>query len=316
MVNAGRIACISTPFVLSIASLICIILVFLAGTSKNNTSLDNIYFFQGDLSNFTADPSTDIIPGTNADNELLNTGLKQAKEDLKLKDIYQIYLWNYCAGATDKPYEYCSPKKAYFWFNPVEVWGLNNTGVEQLFPKELNNGLKTYQTVSKWMFIVYVISLITTILEIVVGISAIFSRWGSFATTFFSTASSLFTFAASLTATILFSTLSAAFNNALKPYGIHGKVGQTFLRITWLAVAFSFGAGFFWLLSVCCCSGRSPYGGKKDSKRVKVEKTPYTYERVGSPYLGPQQGGQNVPLTDLGPGKKASAYEPFREQGR
>lgn len=91
------------------------------------------------------------------------------------------------------------------------------------------------------------------------------------------------------------------------------------MRTTWLAVAFSLGAGFFWLLSVCCCRERSPYG-KKDSKRVKVEKTPYTYERVGSPYLGPQRGapeygdvsGQQIPMQSLGPKAKEAAYEPFR----
>ena len=127
--------------------------------------------------------------------------------------------------------------------------------------------------------------------------------------------SALFILAASLTSTILFATLTGTFNDVLKPYGIHGSVGTEMLHITWLAVLFSFGAGFFWLLSVCCCSGRSPYGGQKESRRVKVEKTPYTYERVGSPYLGPQGGEtRDVPMVNMG-GKKEGAYEPFRPQG-
>ena len=114
----------------------------------------------------------------------------------------------------------------------------------------------------------------------------------------------------------MYSALLGAFNGVFKPYGIKASLGQGMLRVTWLAVLFSFGAGFFWLLSVCCCSARSPYGGKKDSKRVKVEKTPYTYERVGSPYLGPQGGSsayggaQQIPLHNLPP--QGAAYEPFR----
>jgi SUR7/PalI family len=132
--------------------------------------------------------------------------------------------------------------------------------------------------------------------------------------------SSFFILAASITATAMFSTLLGSFNKVFKSYGIKATLGAEMMRTTWLAVAFSFGAGIFWLLSVCCCSGRSPYGGKKDTKRVKVEKTPYTYERVGSPYLGPQgvapppsaAQGQQIPMYNLGPNAKGSAYEPFR----
>lgn len=117
----------------------------------------------------------------------------------------------------------------------------------------------------------------------------------------------------------MFSALLGAFNGVLRPYGIRASLGQEMMRTTWLAVLFSFGAGFFWLLSICCCSARSPYGGKKDHKRVKVEKTPYTYERVGSPYLGPQGGhapyaggGQQIPMHNMPP--QGAAYEPFRTQ--
>jgi hypothetical protein len=67
----------------------------------------------------------------------------------------------------------------------VEVWGLNGTGVESLFPKELKDGLNTYKNVSKYMFIVYVVALVATAIELLIGISAMFSRWGSFVTTFF-----------------------------------------------------------------------------------------------------------------------------------
>ena len=55
-----------------------------------------------------------------------------------------------------------SPRQAEFWFNPVEVWGLNGTNAESLFPKELKDGLNTYKHVSKYMFIVYVIALVAT----------------------------------------------------------------------------------------------------------------------------------------------------------
>lgn len=44
MVNAGRVACIATPFALTIGALICLILVFLGGSIEKSSTLDSLYF--------------------------------------------------------------------------------------------------------------------------------------------------------------------------------------------------------------------------------------------------------------------------------
>ncbi|KAI9810174.1 MAG: hypothetical protein M1827_006620 [Pycnora praestabilis] len=324
MGKAGRFACIFAPFALTLASLICIVLVGLGGTNKSSTTLANLYFFKADTSNFTL--NTNVLPGTDLDSKLVQEGLNATKSALNLKDFYTVSLWNYCdgdkvtekGGAVDEVVSFCSPRQANFWFNPVEVWGLNGTGIEEAFPKTFKDALDTYQTVSHWMYIAYIVAFIATIVEIVVGFFAIFSRWGSFATTIVSTISSIFILGASITATVLFSILAGDFNSLLKTYGIHGSLGGNMFATTWLAVVFSWGAGLFWLFSVCCCSGRSPHS--KDNKRVKVEKTPYTYERVGSPVGGHgvnNNGGQrssNVPLMNIGGKNNNTAYEPFRQE--
>jgi hypothetical protein len=46
MVNPGRVACIFTPFALSVASLVCLILIFLGGTSERNNTLGSFYFLK------------------------------------------------------------------------------------------------------------------------------------------------------------------------------------------------------------------------------------------------------------------------------
>jgi SUR7/PalI family len=146
--------------------------------------------FQADLTQFTVNNTgLDPIPGTNLDNDVLNQALNQAKAAANVKDFYTVYLWNYCSWDGSEKYSFCSKREPYFAFDPVEVWGLENTGVQNVFPKELQDGLKAYKAVSKWMFIAYIIALVSTILELLVGISAIFSRWGSFCTTFFSSVS-------------------------------------------------------------------------------------------------------------------------------
>jgi len=317
---------------LTIAALVTLVIVGLGGTKKGDSTLEKYYFFKADLRNFTADPKLDLLPGTDLDNKYLTDGLLAAKKDLNLKDYYTVALWNYCSGDWKDgniKYDYCSPHKNEYWFNPVDVWGLNNTGVENLFPKELRDGLKVYKTVSKWMFIAYAVAFFATIAELVVGISAIFSRWGSFATTIVAGVQTLFTIAFAVTSTALYATLAGSFNSVLKPYGIHGSLGRSMYGAVWLAVAFSLGAGIFWFFSVCCCSGRSPYNHKDRGDRqggrgrVRVEKTPYTYERVGSPYMGsrehvgvagPSNGSQNVPMQNLTKDSKGAAYEPFRHE--
>ena len=39
-------ACIATPMALSIASLICLVVVFLGGTNSNDANLRSLYYFK------------------------------------------------------------------------------------------------------------------------------------------------------------------------------------------------------------------------------------------------------------------------------
>lgn len=254
-------------------------------------------------------------PAAQGKDEAIEGALKAAEQALKLKDFYTVYLENYCAWDGDDQYSYCSPREAGFWFNPLEVWDLNGSSIDAVLPQELKVGLHSYKDASKAMYFLYIVAIGTTGLTLLVGISALFSRWGSFVTTFFAAAAALSTILASTVATIIFAAVIKVFNEQLKRYGIIAGWGMPLMRITWLAVLFSLAGAFFWLISICCCSGRSPYKTSNDSRRVRVEKTPYTYERVGSPYLGPKSD-QAVPLEPLYTGtvQRENAYEPFRSQ--
>ena len=195
--------------------------------------------------------------------------------------------------------------------------------MDSLLDKSFRDGLSAYHSASKAIFYLYVGALSAAAITLLVGISAAFSRWGSFFTTFCASAMAFLILGASITATAVYIVLKGVLNETLKKdYGIKSDVGTKVLSVTWLGTAFAVGAGFFWLLSVCCCSGRSPYNpGSKEARRTRAEKTPYTYERVGSPYLGPSDH-QSVPLHTLGPQGYApqqpahmgAAYEPFRPQ--
>ncbi|EEP77473.1 predicted protein [Uncinocarpus reesii 1704] len=178
MGKAGRIACIFTPYALSIASLVCLVLVAL-GATKPSDPLNTIYFLKADLH----DIKTDSL-GIGEDLYPIGKGLQQAQASGKLHDYYIVGLWNHCYKDGENGDYKCSEKKAKYWFDPIDVWDLGDD-VREFIPDSLEKGLNTYKTVAKWLFIAYAVAIAANVVQLVVGISAIFSRWGSLATTVF-----------------------------------------------------------------------------------------------------------------------------------
>lgn len=109
--------------------------------------------------------------------------MQNATDQMNLKDFYTVGLWGYCSGniTTDNAFKTtsCSKPKAAYYFNPFEVWGLENSGVQSELPDGMEKAMNTYKSVSKWMFIAYIVAFIATVLELLVGLFAICSRWGS-----------------------------------------------------------------------------------------------------------------------------------------
>ena len=350
MGKAGRVACITIPWLLTVGSFVCLALIEAAGWNSN--TLTDLYFFQANFTSLT-------IP--NADSDLA-ASLQNAKKLVGLAEVYNINLWNYCSSnKSSGVVDYCSGRTSEFYFDPIQVWGLNSTQVQEatgsanlmqtveqkeqdLEDQILGTGgkkaLEAYKTASKWMWIAYQVSLWTTLATIILSIFAIFSRIGSLLTWILSVISTLFTFGAVLTSTILFSILVGALKGILDKYKVTVSLSTHTLAVSWLAVALSIGATFFWLFSICCCSGRSnphhksnkgglwnaePKGrGYGDYGRgrggMRVEKTGGGYERVASPFLG---GADNdrVPLAPYpqpqqqqyhGHARQHSAFEPYR----
>jgi hypothetical protein len=149
-----------------------------------------VAIIQIDLSNFTSTAnsaelnSAEIINiASQVDSKLNSTEtllyeLEVAYRSSHLEDFYTIGLWNYCSGGKTNGTTFCSAAHAAYWFNPMDVWHLNNTQNLTL-PNNLQSALNTYKAVSKWMFIAYLVAFIATAAELVVGIFAICSRWGS-----------------------------------------------------------------------------------------------------------------------------------------
>jgi hypothetical protein len=210
------------------------------------------------------------------------------------------------------------------------VWELKDTSAQKIAGDDMQKGLDTYKKVAGWMVWSFGIALLLSVAEFIIGFFAIFSRWGSLVTTIVSTVSrpsttpiapfyygvhvlirftqaqTIFLIAAAATATSVYIVLVGVFESVLKPYNIHASMGKQMLSVVWLAAAFGFASGVFWLASTCCCSGKSAH------KKVQVEKTPYTYERVASPAFPVGGSAQQTGYVGAGHGQSGTAYEPFR----
>jgi hypothetical protein len=285
--------------------------VLLQGTlCHTQLDIDTLLTFpQADTSGFG--DKKNFIDTINIDNKLLQDLQGQASAG-EIVDFYQVGLWSYCSGKKDKTtgvesITFCSSSKSNFWFDPFAVWNLKNTTAQNVIgDSKLEKGLNTYKKVSGWMIWSFGIALVLAAAEFIIGFFAIFSRWGSLVTTIVSTAQTLFIFAAAITATTVYGVLVGVFETALKDIHVEATMGKKMLSVVWLAVAFSLASGIFWLASVCCCSGKSAH------KKVSVEKSPYTYERVASPAFPAHQGQQHTGFAGASHGAQPTAYEPFR----
>jgi len=205
MGKAGRIACITTPMVLTIASLIALAFVEVSGWSKGSP-LNNNYMMSVDFSNFSAADAGSLSNSTE-----LTVALTAAKAANLLEDQYRVYLWSYCTSKEpDNNMDWCSKKQSGFVFDPVEVLQLNSTTAstatststgdnaleskinefkdnienkgDDILGDTASGAMKVYKKVAKWNFWAYQIAFWTTVITIVVGILAIFSRFGSLCT--------------------------------------------------------------------------------------------------------------------------------------
>ncbi|KAI5282486.1 hypothetical protein KEM54_002700 [Ascosphaera aggregata] len=312
MGKAGRCACIFLPYLLGIGALVCLIMVFLGDRYKTDT-LQKLWLMKID----TSELKTDI----DNDSDLRVLAQALGKSAGQIKDWYTIGLWNQCHGSykgDEMITEGCSSPHRKYWFDPKKEFNLGDIPVERLYSADFKEALEAYQKASEALYYIFIVAFITTILEILVGIGAIFSRWGSFFTTLVSLVAGVFTVALAIYVSVIFPIISGAINNDLADLKIKSSIGRRVLACLWIAVLCAAVSFLFWFSSICCCSGKSPYGHKGDRPRGRginaAEKGTYNYERVGP--FGPggaANDGSQVPLTSMAATREGgTAYEPFR----
>ncbi|RKF61035.1 putative integral membrane protein [Erysiphe neolycopersici] len=324
--GCGRFICVLLPIALTVASIVSILIVCLAGITNKS-----LYLFEVTTANFSASPSTlenlahEIFRREVQDSEIPGIfprladqnggsvdvvtkvaatvgGIVDAKakfdavtnseggnitaKTLELADKYKVSIWNYCRVTGDE--STCIEPK-YNWAavslntSDIESRATQAAGSKVTLPNEIDTALSSFVNVSKWTQLFYVIALISGGIELVFGFIAIYSRAGSCLSLFISGVATITVIIASILATAQASVVTATLNSAAKAYDVKSKINTSFLATTWLAVAFSIGAGLFWAVTSCCCAGGNSTGRRRSNSYVEKPRSNIQYQRMNEP---------------------------------
>lgn len=198
------------------------------------------------------------------------------------------------------------------------VWSLRTTqNIASSIEGDFRDGLETYRSGSRDMLRFFYATLAATSLTFLMGIAAIFSRWGSFLASLSAAAAAVAYCGTTALCAGLAAIMQETMNKELEePNNIRTHYGNSVIYVNGLGCIVSVAATFFWFLSVFCFSGRSPYNerDRRERGRIAIEKAPYTYEKL--PYS--DQGSSNQPLIQRCEASQPAtsvAYEPFRHSG-
>ncbi|KKF93358.1 SUR7 family protein pun1 [Ceratocystis platani] len=222
-------------------TLSCVALIFvLIGNVSNVAGVRGLYFYRLELAN--------IIPESSPNSQLLNS----VARSLGLHDFYQVGLWNFCEGYNDEGITYCSPRKAFYWFNPVDViMSELLAGAQIALPMELVNALTLLRIASKVMFALFLIGIILNFLLIFASLLAIRSRAWSIPLISLSLISTLMIGAATILGTVMSVTAKYAVQ-LQSELNIRGVISSAMLAAMWIASILT-AASFFMHCSLGCC---------------------------------------------------------------
>ncbi|KAH8596816.1 integral membrane protein [Bisporella sp. PMI_857] len=318
--GAGRFVCVALPFGLTVASLICLLITLLAGITNKNLDMfevtpKNMSISSDALTNIAnAATKRDIGLGASISSALNgDSSANFTASSFNLADTYKVYLWNYCSQTGEKTN--CTKAKFDWASESLNVTAINekasaismaSTGKTATLPKDVTTALKAFVKVSKWTQVVYIIAFILTVLTLITGLFGFCSRGGSCITYFVSGLATTAIIIASTMATVSSAVVVGAVKTTSKAYGVKAKLMTPFLSITWLAAAFSIGAGLFWLFTICCCKSESR-GNKRNSEKF----APSSYQPLhdnNTAYQGQQQGVYNPQAHQPARG---AGYEPY-----
>ncbi|KAF5025258.1 hypothetical protein F66182_2724 [Fusarium sp. NRRL 66182] len=227
----------SVFYFLSIPFLILVII----GNTHINSVLNDIYFFQLDVSQ--------VIPISVENSNLLNS----VARSLGLHDFYQVGLWNFCEGYNDEGVTYCSDPAAWYWFNPVEILVSELlAGAQIALPSEAVTVLKLLEIGSKVMYGCFMIGICLNFVLIPLSYLVIRTRWWSMLLAFMAGVASILVTVGAIISTVISIAAKVALT-AQDQLNIRANIGVKMFAFMWIAAIFTDLAFLLHAAMGCCC---------------------------------------------------------------
>lgn len=227
----------STLYFLSIPFLILVII----GNTHINSTLNDIYFFQLDVSQ--------VIPISVENSNLLNS----VARSLGLHDFYQVGLWNFCEGYLDEGVTFCSEPKQFYWFNPVEIMISELlAGAQIALPSQAVTVLNLLKMGSKIMYAFFMGGISVNFVLIFASLLVIRTRWWSLLLTLLAAIASIFVSVAAIIATVISIAAKVALT-AQDQLNIRANIGVKMFAFMWIAAIFTDVAFLLHAALGCCC---------------------------------------------------------------
>jgi len=138
-------------------------------------------------------------------------------------------------------------------FNPVTIFNTELLkGQNVTVPQSIQNNLDRLTTASHWMFALYIVAACLLFITCIIGFTALCFFVGSVVSTLVALLALIFTFAASMLATIMFTIYRNAINNTITTLNVSATLGTTMFALTWTAVVCGLLAFLGFLPGLCC----------------------------------------------------------------
>jgi hypothetical protein len=234
------------------------LILVIIGNTHINPVLNDIYFFQLDVSQ--------VIPISVDNSRLLNS----VARSLGLHDFYQVGLWNFCEGYNDEGVTYCSDPKQWYWFNPVEIMVSELlAGAQIALPAEAITVLNLLKIGSRIMYGFFMAGICINFLLIPLSLLVIRTRWWSLLLSVLAIITSVLVTVAAVIATVISIAAKVALTKQ-DQLNIKANIGIKMFVFMWIAAIFTDLAFLLHAAMGCCCR---PHRYQQQSPQQPMQET-------------------------------------------